>query len=194
MKSAYYIKTLTLLLILCCISCGSPNQEKELIITYQQQFFTQKKGILLYREQPYTGKLLVYDAINKTHNSITYKEGKKHGKEEKRYTTHILAEQRFYTNGVKTGIHQAWWSNGSLKFRYRFNAVGAYHGTIEEWYENGQQLKAFNYEHGKESGSQKMWQVDGKLRANFVTKNGERFGLIGLKKCYAINATNETIQ
>lgn len=194
MKSAYYIKKHILLLFVICVSCSTPVKENQLIVTYQQRFFLMKDGILLYRGKPFTGKLLTYDEINKTHDSAIYKNGKKHGKEEKRYVSDVLAEQRFYTNGVKTGVHKAWWPNKTLRFQYHFNQEGAYHGTVEEWYENGQPFKVFNYKDGKESGSQKMWQIDGKLRANFVTIRGERFGLIGLKKCYSISTTNETIQ
>ena len=42
---------------------------------------------------------------------------------------------------------------------------------------------AFHYIDGKEVGSQKLWQEDGRIKANYEVKNGERFGLIGLKKC-----------
>ena len=36
---------------------------------------------------------------------------------------------------------------------------------------------------GKERGSQKMWDLDGKITANFYTVENERHGLIGLKNC-----------
>ena len=63
---------------------------------------------------------------------------------------------------------------------------------MEEWYRNGQKAKEFHFTNGKEEGSQKMWESNGKLRANFITKNGERYGLIGLKKCYSVDIHKET--
>ena len=36
---------------------------------------------------------------------------------------------------------------------------------------------------GYEEGSQKAWWQNGVIRANYVVKNGRRYGLIGLKLC-----------
>ena len=75
--------------------------------------------------------------------------------------------------------------NGNGLFVARYPANDAYHmdGYMAD----------FNYVDGKEEGSQKMWQINGKIRANYHVKNGERFGLIGLKKCYTVNTKDEDI-
>ena len=39
------------------------------------------------------------------------------------------------------------------------------------------------YVDGKEAGAQRMWNEDGTLRANYVIKEGRRFGLLGSKPC-----------
>ena len=31
-----------------------------------------------------------------------------------------------------------------------------------------------------------MWELDGGIRANYVVKNGHRYGLIGLKNCKSV--------
>ena len=51
----------------------------------------------------------------------------------------------------------------------------------------------FNYKKGKESGSQRLWKTDGSIKANYDVVNGERFGLIGLKKCYQVTVGNDTV-
>ena len=43
-------------------------------------------------------------------------------------------------------------------------------------------FRDFNYINSKETGSQKLWYETGKIKANYEVINGERFGLIGLKK------------
>lgn len=175
------------------ISCKKVKVNNE-VISFQKELFSMKNGVLNYKNTPFTGTMLFYDKINKTNNFTTYENGKKHGVEIKKYENNVLAEQRFYTKGNKSGIHKSWWSESQLKFEYHFNDVGEYNGEVNEWFKNGQQLKAFNYKNGKEEGAQKMWELNGKIRANFVTKNGDRFGLIGLKKCYTVNTTNENFK
>ena len=90
--------------------------------------------------------------------------------------------------------HLGWWEDGTPKFEYHFNTKGAYEGKRKEWYKNGQLVRDFNYVSGKEVGSQRMWAKNGKIRANYEVKNGERFGLIGLKKCYTVNANSNVLQ
>ncbi len=189
MKSAF----IAFIIIIGCFSCKKQTIQKQPIV-YNKEKFYYVNGVLHFEATPFSGVLVSYDEVNKTNSSVEYSNGKKHGIEIKKYTNDSLAEQRFYTKGIKTGIHRGWWRNGTLKFEYPFNKKGAYHGNVKDWYKNGQVYKDFNYANGKESGSQRMWQSDGKIRANFVTKNGERFGLIGLKKCYTINTVSEKIE
>ncbi len=152
-----------------------------------------ENGVLLYKSKSFTGFLNHYDKVNQTQNRTHYLSGKKDGKELKKYRNDQIAEERFFRKGMKVGTHKSFWPNGIPKFEYHFNDEGVYHGNFKEWYTNGQLAKEFHYVQGKEDGPQKMWRYDGKIRANYVVKNGERFGLIGLKKCYAVNTKNEEI-
>jgi antitoxin component YwqK of YwqJK toxin-antitoxin module len=52
----------------------------------------------------------------------------------------------------------------------------------------------FNYKNGKETGSQRLWKPDGSIKANYEVVNGERFGLIGLKKCYTVTVDKNEIK
>lgn len=145
-----------------------------------------KNGVLEYNNTPFKGIITGYDEVNRTFNQTNYNEGRKDGEEKKMYKNNVVAERRFYKNGRKIGIHKGWYEDGSLKFEYHYNDFGVYDGSFKEWYKNGQALKAFNYKKGKENGSQKMWLSNGNIRANYVVKDGERYGLIGLKKCYSV--------
>lgn len=116
----------------------------------------------------------------------TYQNGLKHGTEKRWHVNGVQTQERFYTKGVKTGLHKGWWPSGSEKFSYQFNDHGEHHGKLIEWYENGDTFQRFNYVNGKEEGAQKMWKSDGRIRANYVVKDGERYGLIGLKRCYTL--------
>ena len=178
-----------ILFISFIISLTSCTQQKEahLVLFKENKQIEIKNGVVFYQTTPFNGTLKSFNAINQTNDIATYYQGKKHGEEKKFFLNDSLAEVRYYKNGLKIGIHKSWRKDGSQKFEYPFNDKGYYHGTIKEWYTNGQLVKEFNYVNGKESGTQKMWQSNGNIRANYTVVNGEKFGLIGLKKCYTID-------
>jgi len=152
-----------------------------------------KNGVLYHKKKPYDGLCEQYNPFTKITKLTTYKLGKKEGLETKTYKDSSLAEQRFYKNGFKTGIHRGFWKDGSLKFEYCYNNSGFYEGSFKEWSKGGQLIKEFHYANGKEKGSQKMWNTNGTIRANYVVKHGERYGLIGLKKCYSIDVESKDL-
>ena len=39
-----------------------------------------------------------------------------------------------------------------------------------------------------------MWKDDGTIKANYEVVNGERFGLIGLKKCYTVTVNEDEVK
>ncbi len=111
-----------------------------------------------------------------------YFNGMEEGWQRKWYPGGQIAEERFYINGKKEGLHRGWWPDGKPKFL--FTAAGdEYEGEFREWYASGLLGKAFHYHGGYEEGSQKLWWDNGTIRANYVIRNGKKYGLIGLKTC-----------
>jgi hypothetical protein len=91
-----------------------------------------------------------------------------------------------FLNGLEEGNQKKWYSNKQIASIRDYRAgkkIGKHHGVAKEWYQNGQAYRTFHYEHGYEQGSQKMWWENGIIRANYVVKDGRRYGLIGLKLC-----------
>ena len=150
-----------------------------------------KNGVLFYNHLLFNGVLKSFDEVNQTYNVTSYVSGKKDGEERKLFQNDSLAEIRFYKEGKKVGIHKSWFENGQQKFEYPYNQKGFYQGALKEWFPNGQLIREFNYVDGKESGTQKMWLENGNIKANYTVVDGERFGLIGLKKCYSVNTNDE---
>ena len=177
-------------LLFLCLACEKNNSPQIVLLQEYSQLET-RNGILYHEKNVFTGVLKSFDSVNQTHNTVTYRNGKKEGEERKLFINNELAERRFYSRGIKVGTHKAWSTNGQQKFEYPYNDNGVYHGTIKEWYPNGQLVKEFHYSSGKEIGTQKMWTSKGKLVANYAVVKGERFGLIGLKKCYSVNTKDE---
>ena len=107
----------------------------------------------------------------------------------KRYSNGAVWQVRTYRDGKEEGIHRGWWPNGSQKFEYHYRN-GLSEGSQREWFEDGAPFTEFNYLAGHESGLQRMWTPYGKLRANYVVKDGRRYGLIGAMGCRGDSASS----
>ena len=148
-----------------------------------------KNGVLHYKSAPYNCLLLTYYPDRSLKSKAPYTKGRKQGVERHWFENGMLALERPYSKGIKTGVHRAWWIEGNLKFEYHFNEDGAYHGQRREWYTSGQLFRDFNYDNGQETGSQRLWKLNGNIKANYTVYLGDRFGLIGLKKCATVSDT-----
>lgn len=181
-------------LIMCfCLSLLSCNR-KELLVDKTNAELELVNGILKYQNLPFTGLLVSRYDDESYKMKLEYVDGRKDGVEKQWHLNGKLSQSRFYSKGIKTGNHIGWWEDGTKKFEYYFNEKGEYEGSRKDWYSNGQLVRDFNYSNGKEIGSQRMWADNGKIRANYEVKNGERFGLIGLKKCYTVNTESNELQ
>lgn len=174
------------------ISCKTTESHQ--IVNASDENLKLDNGVLFYNESPFDGTLVSYYKTEKLKSKIQYINGKKHGAEIQWYINGNKLMERFYHEGFKTGIHKSWWEDGKPKFEYHFNQKGEFHGTVKEWYKNGQPYRYCNYVEGKEHGSQRMWKGDGSIKANYEVVNGERFGLIGLKRCYNVKVNEDAME
>ena len=155
-----------------------PNQ----YLNHKEQFLSFHQDTLYYQDKKYSG--YIYDRFENGDSAFvgSYLNGMEEGVFKKWYRNNQLGEYRTYHSGKKVGKHVGFWEDGQPKFDFNFIA-GELHGESNEWYPNGQAYKAFHYKMGYENGSQKMWWENGIIRANYVVKQGRRYGLIGLKLC-----------
>ncbi|GAA3598339.1 hypothetical protein GCM10022396_14490 [Flavivirga amylovorans] len=151
-------------------------------------------GIVFFNKVPLIGNIVSHYEDHKVKSDIQYAQGKKHGYEKHWYEDGSKKIERYYFEGFKTALHKGWWEDGKLKFEYYFNKQGEYNGRVKEWYKTGQLFRDFNYLEGKEVGSQRLWKIDGTIKANYKVVHGERFGLIGLKKCYTVTTNSDEIK
>ena len=187
-----------LLICLIAVSCTSKKQETAILVpTVEIKIPSIKKnkgdakfkltnGVLFFDKIPFSGTVNDFYIDGKLKSTSEYYLGKRHHKYFGFYRNGNKWFERFYVNGLKSDEHKGWFENGQQMFHYQFNNKGLYDGFVKDWHLNGTQAKHFNFMKGKESGPQKMWFLNGKIRANFHTINGERHGLIGLKKCISV--------
>ncbi|MFT6828546.1 MAG: antitoxin component YwqK of YwqJK toxin-antitoxin module [Roseivirga sp.] len=181
-------------LLLWNCSSNEPDLEKVEIIpeieaNLNSEFLQQDGAVLLFENLPFNGYLVSYSEQGKLISKAGYINGKREGKAEQFTENGNLLERRFYASNKKVGFHEAWWPNEQKKFEYTF-VDGLHHGEYKEWQINGTPYKVFHYVMGFEDGSQKMWDSDGSIRANYVVRNGHRYGLVGLKNCKSVESND----
>ncbi|MFT4856593.1 MAG: antitoxin component YwqK of YwqJK toxin-antitoxin module [Algoriphagus sp.] len=140
-------------------------------------------GIVFREEVLFSGRLFgLYEGGTDTAFVSGYQKGLLHGEQIQFWENGELKEKRFYKSGEKYGIYDSWWPNGQKQFTYFFKN-GEYEGELKEWNRQGMLSRIMNYEKGHETGVQKWWYESGEIKANYVIKNGRRYGLLGTKNC-----------
>ncbi|MEO0337694.1 MAG: hypothetical protein AAF242_00630 [Bacteroidota bacterium] len=144
--------------------------------------FARQSGRLYYQDTLFSGYLTTYYSNGQLKSKTGYTQGMRQGGDLGWYPDGSLLQIRYYHLGQKVGIHTGYWPTGNYKYRFHFEE-DLHHGAAQEWYPNGCLYTSYQYQNGKEDGPQQSWNPDGSFKANFVTIDGHRYGLIGLKKC-----------
>jgi len=165
-------------------SCGSPEYQW---IPYNEKGLDLTKRYVQLNREVYTGYVLKLGANQKDTLSISfYNKGLKDGVWNKFYNNGSLKEVRVFKNGKKTGQYFGYYMSGEIAFEYNFKD-GEYHGKRYEWKKDGSLLRESNYKNGYEKGFQKIWWADGRIKSNYVIKNNRRYGLLGIKNCVNVS-------
>jgi antitoxin component YwqK of YwqJK toxin-antitoxin module len=158
------------------------NTIPDMVIHSKDPFLQMHQDTLFFQDKKFSGT--IFDTYSNGDTAMTghFLNGLEQGVFKKWYANKQLAESRSFEAGKKMGKHIGFWEDGKPKFEFYFTK-GEHDGIANEWYSNGQAYKAFHYTMGYENGSQKIWWENGVIRANYVVKQGRRYGLIGLKLC-----------
>jgi len=148
----------------------------------KDSFLQMHQDTLFFHHTKFSGIIFILYPNRDTAMIQQFSNGLEQGVFKKWYPNKQLAEYRTFDVGKKVGKHLGFWKEGKPKFEFYFTK-GEHDGVANEWYSNGQAYKAFHYSMGYENGSQKIWWENGVIRANYVVKQGRRYGLIGLKLC-----------
>ncbi len=166
---------------------SSCNSRKSVVVDALDSSLASRGDILFRNKVAFTGKTFsLYADTGDTAEIRNYCEGNAHGSWKKFYTDGRLRESREFDGGRKTGFYIAWWQNGNRKLEYHFDH-DEYEGICREWNEHGVLIREMKYAKGHESGAQKMFYDNGKVRANYVIEDGRRYGLLGTKNCVNVS-------
>jgi antitoxin component YwqK of YwqJK toxin-antitoxin module len=178
-------------LIICCLflSCKNVSTQKQPDFKFSQTEgnFHQENGLMFNGTSLYSGMIYnFYPQTIDTLNITGYANGKENGAWKQFYPNGKLIEIREFVNGSKEGKHIGWWENGNKKFESNF-INSEYEGAYQEWNRGGQLILSLNYRKGYEDGKQQMFYDNGKVRSNYIIKDGRRYGLLGTKNCINVS-------
>lgn len=141
-----------------------------------------ENGVLYGDGEPFTGRVVERYPDGSVETMTLYEHGVREGTAVSFFATGALRWERTYASGREEGVHRGWYDDGKPHFWYPY-ADGLLEGNALEWFPDGSLYRDFNYVRGHEEGSQRMWHEDGTVRANYVVRDGRRYGLMGSKGC-----------
>ncbi len=145
--------------------------------------FSKHQDTVYYRQHFFTGFQFSLFPNGDTAFINSYFNGVEEGIQKKWYANKQLAEERFYINGKKEGMQKGWWPDSKPKFAFD-TENNEYSGEFKEWYASGLLGKQFHYVNGYEEGSERLWWDNGTVRANYVIRNGRKYGFNRFKNLY----------
>lgn len=179
---------LFLLITFCgCNAPEAPVHISGILLNKNDQSLKKVNGLLIVNNKPFSGTVFtLFAGTTDTAELATYLDGKEAGEWKQFYPSKKIMERRYFKAGQKTGEYIAWWENGIKRLQYFFLA-DEYEGTCREWNEAGLLTKEMNYKKGHEDGQQQCWYDNGKIKANYIIKDGRRYGLLGTKNCINVS-------
>jgi antitoxin component YwqK of YwqJK toxin-antitoxin module len=188
---AHQAQLLNKLAILTCFliaSCGKTKVLEKGCFNIEEVRIVTKKGISTMDNKPINGIVYSLYPSKDTQFIHSYLNGKEDGAWKKFYDNENIKEERTFANGLKDGTMKAYWRGGELKLEYHIKN-DVYEGINRIWNPDGTMIQEMNYHIGQELGSQKVWYDNGKIKSNYIIKNGRRYGLLGTKNCTNVSDT-----
>jgi antitoxin component YwqK of YwqJK toxin-antitoxin module len=171
---------------LICIIVVSCQVKEQRIVNANSVHVKTSGGITFVNDTIFSGTLIYYYEDSTDTLSIqNYNNGREHGSWKRFYEKNKTAEMREFSHGKKVGVLRSWWPNGQQRSEYTF-ANDEYNGACRDWSADGILTRYMNYIEGHENGLQKLWDDNGRIRANYVARNGRNYGLTGVKACATI--------
>lgn len=174
------------LIVVPALASFSPQPVVMTVLDARDTTLSRMRGVLLHDHLPFRGRIIEHDSTGAVLTSTTYRDGLRDGVADAWYADGRRSYHRVYRQGREDGEHIGWWENGVQRFSYHYRR-GLIEGVAREWFRDGTPYREYHYEAGHESGSQRMWWEGGGLRANYVIRNGRRFGLPGIKGCSGLD-------
>lgn len=154
-------------------------------VPHNDSRLSRRRGALLLDGDRFTGRHETRAPNGQLVGLTTYRDGLAEGWSLAWFESGKIRERRFWKTGRKHDTHLGWWENGEPRLELRF-IDGEFEGVCREWHVSGQLASMRSYRRGMEDGTQRSWAADGSLVANYVVRDGRRYGTIGSRPCFTV--------
>lgn len=165
---------------LLALGCGGPATVEATAVTAEP-----RSGRLLWHGQAFSGDVIDHSDPRYVQRT-SYRNGLRHGLAQAWYGDGSLAYQRRFADGLRQGEHVGFWPGGWPQFRFRY-IDDLFEGEQASYYKNGMPLELRHYRAGQEVGRQQIWAASGELSSNYIVKEGRRYGLVGSVDCVTVH-------
>lgn len=142
-------------------------------------------GVLTFGTRPFCGVVLEHAADGRVTASTCYQDGLRDGEQLRFDVDGSVLERRGWRRGLRQGVHAGWFvRTGRPRFCYVFDRDLST-SVAYEWADlpGSPIVGRWQYEGGREVGMQRIWRVDGIVRASYLASDAQRYGLQGKKEC-----------
>lgn len=151
--------------------------------------FSERGGILYYRDQPFTGIEIVRYPDNTVYSETRYREGIMEGVRDEYATTGSLRRRWRYKQGKKDGLQEGWYVEGPKLFEQSYDD-GILNGVVTEWHQNGKIFNQQTYEHGVET-ARKILYPTSEIYSNYVRRSDRKYGIDNGGLCFEVKREGE---
>lgn len=162
------------------LGCGGRSTVDVTAVTVEP-----RSGRLLHHGRAYSGDVVDHSDLRFVQKA-SYKNGVRHGLAQAWYSDGSLAYMRRFSDGLRQGEHVGFWPGGVPQFRFRY-VDDLFEGEQASYYKNGMPLELRHYHAGQEVGRQQIWAASGELSSNYIVKEGRRYGLVGSVDCVTVH-------
>ena len=143
--------------------------------------FTRESGLLKYKSEAYTGRVIERFPDGSQASIQNYKDGVLEGESEQFSLQHKRISHVVYHKGLKEGLEQGWYFEGPLRYEFHFQN-GKLDGLQTQWHLNGKIFRQETFSHGQ-LFDKKILFSSGEIFTNYVTHEGRIFGQDGGNLC-----------
>ncbi len=175
-------KILFIAIILLQACSQTPSQEEskvvdEVVIEYDQPCINlsqteTRDGLLVYNEEPFTGKVCSYFPGGGKHTETSFLNGLKEGEWKVYYANGNLEKKGILSDGKDNGEYLEYYENGELKYEYHYES-GQKIGVWKSWYENGKKYTERNFSNNILHGKVLVWDEQGRLAKEYDYLHGK---------------------
>jgi len=166
---------LQFLLIIFLFGCGNSTSNKEIDMnSLSMKLVKQVDGKVLYREEPFSGKLVKYDSFGNIKFSSLYVNGLKEGKtiylNEGKITIEVV-----FDSGMRVGKYLEFYPNQDT-MRVGFYSKGKKDSTWTRYFEDGQIESIIRYTNDSMNGKFIIYHQNGHIKTEGEHLDGKEHG------------------